>query len=419
MPDGSGAVLTNGRLLSRVRRLASGFVGQRVAAAAFILLSTMVLARILAPEDFGRVTFFATLAKYMLMGQLGAATGYTYYYFKSRDEIEGLRFAFCYAVQLLLVAVAFAMLAPPGSIYLLAAVGFGLLIPFHVLMPIARVQRSFYVSLLPDLILYGALLLAVGVHMVQGKASSPTSLIQLALLLVPLSYLVLWRVLTPEVRKLTFSTGRFDWEMLRRYGKLLGHGLSMFMANILYTVVILSDRLFIERFHAPEALGVYMLAFQIVLGACLVQAALNTVTLVDFGAAEQEDLMRLFRSKLRKGLVVTAGAMVVIVSAAFVLQRYIYPNFDGLFETAVTLAVGYLAFTLAGAVSPNIFFAGKYKYVVASMAMVCVMTLVHNAGVLLTEADWHWLPRLTSLWLFLHAIVVILVAYRLSRRRET
>ncbi len=401
-------------------RLLASYPVQRVTTAGVVLLSSFVAARVLGAAVYGELAFFVFITKTMLLGNLGAISGFIVHYY-TRDVVtydySAGKFNRAYAIHLLvLAAICLAVGTWVGPVYGFAALGFTALIPFFVLEPQARIQRKFYVSLIPDLALSFAVIGGTLTYSLLLRSSMPPP----SVLWVGLAWMVmlcvglLW-AMWPSLRSLEMLEQQADWSS---YRGIVAIGMPRFLATCAFTVFLMVDRVFLERYYDRAELGVYMLAFQIATGAGLLLSAQNLVSGIDIGEtirkseAPYDLLRRLLMRSVGLGGLGLGGAVLFSYS----LEQHILNGYEGLFRATIMLSVGHIAFLIAGNLTDLAFYRGAHRPLIVGLFALLAASVTYNQlNLLQLRGTAVTLATFTGVMLLLYAGASILYAQRLAR----
>lgn len=386
---------------------------QRVATAGIVTITAIVTARVLGPQRYGDLALFTFLVKFLLIGNLGSVSGYIFrYYHSAKDSTSCDGYLGAYLVHLVFVAlVAVIVSFFLDEVYLFAALGFAVLIPYYAIEPVMRVRRRFYASLLPDVVISLAACGSLLVVMVSGiPKTSSTYLISL-LALILLSYLPAMYLLRSELAMLRESLSIMN---IGIYVRLVAVGVPLYLATIGFMVFLFVDRIFLEHFHTAEALGVYLLAYQLAIGATLLLTAQNFVSAIDIGEALQRNrsLRRVFRKQLGLAAVIAVPAYAGMLLIAYGLETYFLNSYDGLTRTAAALGFGLVLFFSAGSVTGLAFFKARQRVLTFGLFVLVMFALLHNVLVLRVPLDADWVSYFSGALLSAYAIFAILYTRR-------
>jgi O-antigen/teichoic acid export membrane protein len=346
------------------------------------MLSSLVAARLLGAAMYGELAFFVFITKTILVGNIGAISGFIVHYYTgdiaAQDRAVG-SFKRAYTIHLLaLASICFAAGIWAGPVYGFAALGFTVLIPFFVLEPQARIQRKFYVSLIPDLVLSAAVIGGTVTYVLLLRSNiSPWPLLWVGLLwMVVLSVAVAWAI-WPSLRNPELQGQQSDWTSYRR---LIAIGIPRFLATCAFTVFLMVDRVFLERFYDRAELGVYMLAFQLATGAGLLLSAQNLVSGIDIGEAirKSEVLHQLLRRLLTRSLGLGGLGLGSAAMFSYLLEHHFLSGYAGLFHATLLLSVGLVAFLTAGNLTDLAYYRGAHRPLIGGLIALLAASITFN-----------------------------------------
>lgn len=402
--------------------LLKNFAVQRALAAGCYFLSAVYLAKVLAPQRYGEIVFFMMLTKMLLMGGAGSAAGYLFSTFKNRQELtqDYLRF---YMGHLFVVALAACWLGSLlGEVYLLSGIGFLLLIPYHAIEPLSRIEHKFYTSLLPDIVLHLSVVVTttVLVMILPDSRANSTQIIAYSLVGVLALYVKFFSIIRPYGGfskggdLVSFRTG------LRRYGQVLLLGAPAFWAGtVAFTSFLFIDRFFLEKFHSKTTLGLYMLAFQLATGAGLFVSSRNFVSQVEIGELMRQNAptRAIFHSQLKRSVLIAIPSFVVLVVASCVLERFVLSQYLGLALTSSVLGLGLIVYQVVGAVAMIGFYYERQWVLVFSQYSIIILAVFHNIFVLWWGLNGRVLAFFSSAWLILYSLLSLMLCWRLVKQR--
>lgn len=355
---------------------------QRVAVAGVVVLSSILAARVLGAAMYAELAFFVFFTKALLLGNLGSISGYLVRNYALESAVPAAevdKFHVAYTQHLIALAVfcvALGIWVRP--VYAYAALGFAILIPFFVLEPSARIQRRFYISLIPDSILSltvvgGTVTYALMNHF--GLAPWPVMWIVVGWMLT-LSMCVAW-YLWPSLRSLKLRPQQADW---RFYKTILTLGMPRFLATCTFTLFLMLDRVFLEHFYDRSELGVYMLAFQLATGSGLLLAAQNMVSGIDIGEAirKSEVSPALVRRLVKRSLALGGFGLFGVTVFSYLLEHYFLSGYAGLAHTTTVLSLGLIAFLAAGNLTDLAFYRASHRSLIIGLVLALAAGLVYN-----------------------------------------
>lgn len=393
-----------------------GYTGQRLLTACLVFTSALLAAWVLGPALYGQVFLVMFIAKLLLLGNLGSISGYMHGFYKAEQTPPGSgSFVLSYGVHLILFSIAaivFSLFL--GRVYSLGVICFALLLPFFLVEPVLRVKRLFYISLLPDWALNLSLLIGVFYYFFYG---SPDNAFE-AIVVVFLCALGFF-----SVAFLLFINWR--WALVRRlasvrpmfnYIELIKVGLPLFAGTAAFSLFLFVDRFFLERYHSPESLGIYMLAFQLATGATLILTSLNFTAGVDYGELikQKKPLGDFVTWRLRQALLVSAVSVLLLLVGVYILQQYFFQEYHGLVYAAFFLGVGLCGFYTAGSITPIAFYLNKQRFLMMAMFVVVVLAVLGNLYVVSSGLDYIWVSVFSGFWLLCYAFVAVRYVFRLD-----
>jgi O-antigen/teichoic acid export membrane protein len=400
--------------------LSRNFIAQRGMAACVSFATTIVVARLAGPAQFGRVAFFIFLTRLLLCGRLGAEQGYVLCTSqKTSSRLLDCPFTRFHAMQLVIVALFFmAVSLYVDTVYLYAAIAFLLLVPFHAIEPACRVNQRYSAALIPDLIVNLTLLLSVSIGFLVSSANalSSNAIILRSIAMIPVSY----AILPPLLRGLSPSGrmhSQISWASLTDYLSILRLGLPAYLAGVFFSLFLLTDRSFLKSFYPADWLGVYMLAYQVSVGCCLPLIAMSFTSCVEIGRSLSLDgnAKQVFSSYLRRAVGAGAAAFALIVSISFILETQFLKRYEGLTQISVVLGLGLTAFHASASVTPIVFHRGKQLTLTLALVAALVLLVVGNIVLAYFSPSLLRLVTCTAFWLGGYAFFSAWLAWKTAR----
>ena len=215
------------------------FVVQRAISAGVIIVTSFYLAKTLGPATYGAIGFFLYLSKTLLVGHLGSVSGYIFCTYNKPRYALACRYPLYYLAQLALVSVIAMVIGLfLGKVYFYSGLAFLLLTPYHAIEPTCRVDRRFYVSLLPDLVMHLILLGLVAWHQFDGSEIAATGIMQQAVWCLLASYPLLILVVYRSRTALSKAMSAPSRKPLVRYARLAGYGLPLYASTLAFTLYL-------------------------------------------------------------------------------------------------------------------------------------------------------------------------------------
>jgi len=245
------------------RETRRNFVMQVVGLAAGKLMGviTMVLlARLLTPEDFGIVAIAGTFLGYVLLtGDLGLTEALI----QRKDRVEDATHLLFLVRPILGVGqVALAFVAAPLVAYffsdsrltlVLWITSIVILIDSFASVPIALLIRGLRVRQITEIGLISGAVQSVAVIIMAFRGLSYWSMIYSPLIGSTLALVLLWRQVDYRPRL------RLDRALLR---EMLGYGNFVVLSTVFFFLFVSTDNLMVGRLFGLEALGFYLLAYK-------------------------------------------------------------------------------------------------------------------------------------------------------------
>ena len=406
-------------------RIQKSYIFQRFASAALIYSVSLYLARVLGEEKFGEVAFFLYFVKFMLTGQLGSVSGYILENYRNQEKTsveDECLFLIGYSAHLIMIAICVFLIGLYiGKIYTLSAIAFTLTTPFFSLEPILRVRKYFYVSLLPDLILYVTILASLIIVKSFGHEAllNPESIILNSYLLIPISYIFLFSLVKETgIPFLNLCRAGASTKLIvKKYLNLIGAGFPAYLSTLAFSLLLFIDRFFLERYHSAAVLSSYMLGFQLCVGASLAITSKNFVSVVEIGEAYQREgsTKDIFWKQLRESTLIAIPAFAGLLAIAWIMQNHLLEGYATLFQSTCILGLGMMIFSISGSISPIVFFMKRQRVLTSAMMCFLVISLLGNTTVLYYQLSPNLLVFLTGLYLSVYGVFSICFSWNCSR----
>lgn len=394
------------------------FTVQRIAVAGIVFLVTLLLARMLEPGTFGIVAFFLYLVKWLLIAHCGAISGYTICSYSDTTGNLPCSFPLFYQMQLSMAGLAVVLFGILfGDVYLFVGVAFIILSPYFSVEPVLRIERAFYISLLPDIVLYVSVLLAVLRAMGSDSQSTAQTVMRSTLGIMLVAGSVPLLLLVRSWRRVLGSTiFPVRRENLIKYRALVRMGLPQFVGSLGFAVLLFLDRYFLEGYHPSAALGTYMLAVQLAAGAALLVSSRNFVAAIDLGEILRDgrDLRRMIRAQILQSSGIALGCYTLLIASGFVLEFHVLPAYDGLTVAVVGWSLGLMAFHVAGSVTPIAVYLKRQAPLTLTLWLCVGLVVLQNLLVLRGNLSWLLLPIGSGFWLAAYAVFALIFTWKIT-----
>ncbi len=373
-------------------RTAIVFIAVRYGTAVAVASEALIFAWLLGPASYGRYALITQLATFLVFVAPGAVSGYFYAYFTVKDPQLNQYYVPGAMVQFLLgLLCAASLLWLYDGYYLLAVVVFLFYVPYYITEPMLRVKSQFslpaFGRALPSAVTLALLAGWWGWHDGFGPLrvdlDAAVALMTCGTLLgLGGYYVVLWRKKYVDVSPRTVAAGVLEAATYSRYWRhVLRPGIPLNVSTLIVLAFSFTDRLFIERFRAAEALSVYTLAWQLCQGALLILTSLNLVSSVRVGECMKSEPARLIEELRRRFfLSVAAGAFTLcaLVAGTIILRMTIYREYEQLVTILVLLSAGYVWYNIVGSVTGVLQFSGRARALNIGYAAAFVATVAGN-----------------------------------------
>jgi len=406
---------------SIMKQLYSSYMVQRIVVAGIIFLSSLVLAKTLGTDRFGQVAYYMYLIKFLLSGQFGSESGFLYQHYSVTDTLNSSSYLSMYSFHLWLIAILVCLASIfLGSVYFFAAVGFALLVPFFSAGPILRINRRFGSTLLPDLIASLATMAggcAWRIFPLKALAGNQGILLVSVVFMI-FSYPILYFVYKNMKIKICIKILK-NPEIIRHYFRLIRDGIPIYLATLAYMVLLMVDRFFLERYHSHKSLSLYMLAFQLGIGASLPLSAQNLVSTIDIGETNRDNISthKILHLQLSRSITIGVLTYFGLVAIAFVLEKWYLVGYAGLTVLCASLGFGLILLYISGSVTPILFYHGKQGILTWSIIFVVGLSIVHNLLVIYMKWPSLWVAFFTAGWLGLYALFAIYLSWNVLKKK--
>lgn len=372
--------------------LLRNFAFQRASVAALVFAVSVVAAKVLGEDQYGPVALFVFLVKSLQICNFGSPSGFIVQYYSSKSDAvaDANWFVTNYAFHLVGCAIVAGLIAWIASapVYMWSSLAFLAMAPLLAMEPAFRINRAFWVSLLPDLLLSSSIivLILLSVTKILPTENQHDAFLVLFLAVTGASVLFGQKVLRAFFR--AFKNRPVKTNAPFKYSQLMVLGLPRFVATATLTLFLLVDRLFLERFYEPSALSVYMLAYQLALGAGLLLSAQNLVSGIDFGEAVRSNSLHqgMMKVILKRAALLAVLGFVGALVLAYLLENYFLDGFDGLFSATALLAFAWLVYLSVSNLTEVTFYVNAYVPVLVSLLIMFLLSVVFNLFQLLDES---------------------------------
>jgi O-antigen/teichoic acid export membrane protein len=380
----------------------------------------LILAKILGVEIYGTVIFTVQLVLFLSLITLGGASGFIWRYYSDYDELLVSEFPLLNFLWFSFFGTVFLVVSLFFSDHLMwTCIIFLISAPSISVEPVLRVNNMFNLTVVPEVILN----VIVTVMFLFAYFFSLITLNSAFLIFVAgyltahLSYII-W--LQKKQKFFQPLTRQVIKSVPRKYFRLIKKGFPLFIATAMYVVFSFLDRIFISRFHTPEDLSVYSLAFQLVLAVSLGLQALNYVHGVKIGEALKKGraLHRTLRRALQNNLLFSMISFIGILGITWTLSNSLYKEFSNLLIVVAVMGVGMVAYHVQGAVSPYIFYIEKRRLVNTCLVLMVATELMVNVVVALQGKSYMYLVMSSSILYFLYSLISFAVVFYNLRKNK-
>lgn len=405
----------------RVAHLAGSFIIQRLVVAGIVFFTSLLLAKILGTDNFGQVAFYMYLIKFFLFSQFGSESGFFYQFYSPAGSLESETYLTFYSFQLWVVALLICLASYfLGGVYFFASLGFALLVPFFAVGPVLRINRIFGATLLPDLIISLTTFAGVGVWKLFrfGSTAENTEILLFSVLFIIVFYPVVVSMYSRLGVRIFLKIIR-DQALFNSYLKTVQVGIPLYLATLAYTLLLMVDRFFLEKYYSPQSLSVYMLAFQLVTGASLPLSSQNFVSVIDIGEKNQDGnaMHKVLRRQLRQSALIGVWAYLGLIAIAVVLEKWYLTGYDGLVLFCAILGLGLILFFISGSVTPIAFYNGRQGFLTKFLFVIVGLSVLHNLWVIYMKWSAMWVAFFTAGSLGLYSVFAIFLSWNIIRQK--
>ena len=411
-------------MILSVLKVFRAYTFQRSLTAVLLFSSVLLGARTIDQVAYAQILQIMFLGKFLAIGNLGAASGFFVSCYgkvgmlKTNNVALELRYCLIMLAQLLVIFVPVLLIsvfiAPK---YTLGIFIFILLIPAYVIEPPSRLRRKFYVSLAPDILMSGALLVVsifAAIGLSTNFLTSPTIYVGIVGLLAIAFYTVIFFHL-PTCFSFSIETLRGS---LKEYLKTVILGIPVYLGTALFMLASGLDRLLMPIYIAAEGQALYFLSYQLATGAMIFLASTNFINTVDLGEAHKSgsDLFIVeLQRKLKLSVGLAALSVFFLLIASISLQRLLLPEYKDLVGVTVTLAVGLSAFFVAGSITPILGYLRKQLALTIAMGLVVIVVLINNLVAIQIGLSIAWLSSITAAAFVMYSLFAILYTFSTVR----
>ena len=342
---------------------------------AFIYVAYLFIAGVTNPDFFGEVAFLIFIVKGVPLATLGICQGYIYLNFRSERDYTREYFyfyclIFCILIILMLVLGRFEFVILSLCVF-----------PLQIVEPYFRVQRKFFVSHYPELVLIASFLVVTLVpfeiaHLSQAALAASV----LAILFTGAVFFTLDRQLLFDFFRKVLR-GSFDVKFTFR---VIRTGFASYLITLGYYAFLFLDRSGVEHQYDGANLGSLMLAFQLAIGAGIFATILNVTALVDVGSLLEKDI-GVLKGYLVRRLIIIGTVNVASFSSVLLFVWVfggIFNEYENLLYLTFIVGLSMLFYNIYGVFSPIAFYFRRQKLVILFFAVpILVMSILDLFGV--------------------------------------
>jgi O-antigen/teichoic acid export membrane protein len=385
-----------------------GYIAVRYLAAILFAVETLLFARLLGPENYGRYALIVQVASLLVFAGIGSGSGYVYSYFRSADKpVDHCYLTGAFVQYALGTVLGIAVLQMFESYLALSGLLFLIYIPYFITEPMLRVRNRFTLVVIgKSLGSLATVTFALGLLLWSARQEQVGISLSTAIALVLVGnlsgYAVYYVIIAARIKLFDFpalTRSLFERATWKYYWKqILTPGVPDNLSSVVFLLFSYVDRLFIERYRSPRELGVYALAWQLSQGAILLLNSLNVISGVRVGEIVASDRTKV-AGVLHRQLTVTATAallvFVALVAGTMLLNLTLYADYAGLVKITTILSVGYIAVSISGSVSSLLTYGKRnIERILAHTAVLLVCVLGNVVAV--KHGLWYGVPVLVS-----------------------
>lgn len=374
-----------------------------------VYLLNIYFGKLFGPEKYGQIAYQIFIAKFFLILNVGAISGYIYSaYSNSKSDIISSRvFISYYFFQLIISsAIIFLIVYAIGLPFYWGVLFFISIIPIYIVEPILRVKRIFWPSLMPELLLTGCIFLSVYLSGTENLEINAIFKYTIWLLLgsSTLILLLILRSLPLESNRSLSRKVSFE-----SYIKLLKKGSILYIGSGLFLIYLFVDRFFIEMTFSKEFFSTYMFAFQLATISAFVITSMNFVYSVDIGEMYRNKTLTysLFSKKFKWVMFSGLISYLLVIAISYILQQYYLTEYKELTLITSILALGLVIFYCSGNISPVLFYDNKLNPFIFLLGIVVVLMLFVNGIAHIYLLSPYYIVTISSFLLTVYSIIVI------------
>lgn len=421
------------RIITRLQEVATGsrgtYIVVRYMAAVAVGLEALTFARVLGANEYGYYAILPQVAALMVFVSAGSNAGYVYAHFKRGDPALDDYYAAGSVAQCLGGAVlGLLVVGWLRPYFLFGVLLFVIQVPYLLTEPMLRVRNYFTVTALgralPALITLG-LAAAYVAFSERGETFQIGLRAAVTLMIIGnlVGYGIYYTVLVKEdylrfhpLATMRAIAARETWRSYWR--QVLVPGLPLNASTIIIIVFQNVDRLFMERYRVPAALGVYSLAWQLSQGVLLMLTSMNLVSGVRVGErmrASGSEMRTELTRQFRLTALIAALSMVALIGGTFVLNTTVYRDYPNLVVITFLLSSGYFALNVVGSITGLLFYHGRAKQLTLGYLAVLLVSVLGNIAAV-RWGLWYGMPiALSSLSLIVLNGWFAMYTYYLAR----
>ena len=136
----------------------------------------------------------------------------------------------------------------------------------------------------------------------------------------------------------------------------------------------------VGKYYAPENLSVYMMGYQMSIGASMLVSSKNFVDVINIGEAisKNKNIGALFFKNLKKAFLLSIASYFALVFGAMFLQKFYLVDYNDLIFIVSLLGGGMLSFFMINSITPIVFYYNKQKFLTLMMTILASLAIFHN-----------------------------------------
>jgi O-antigen/teichoic acid export membrane protein len=403
------------KLKQKIMSTWKSYFFHRATVAAFYFLVVLVSANFLEKKYYSTILNIIFLSKFLQILNFGSVSGFFVDLYSKKKSIlvgneDRIYFSQSLLFHYMVLGIIFIAISPFLENYILPFVSFLFLSPFYSLEPYFRSKKIFSFSLIPDLVLSGALICTVFFSFLKFDYEYPVVYLCF-IFIISLSFIIITLRKSEYIRRDFKINYIMLWDIIKI-------GAPVFISTALFMIMTGADRLFIPFHRDDEFQAVYFLSLQLITGFMIMPASINFINTVDIGESinnSPDTAINFLKNKLWKSTLITSLCYFFLLVFSFFVENYYLENYEGLLFIVFFVGLGFSLFYISGAITPALGYIGFQKPVTYSMFLVTILSITFNFIVLNMDVSKYYLAIATGILLSLHSLFSII--YTIAKLR--